>query len=80
MLQIDPGEVGRNMRAVRVSKNIGRGRLAVCPPPMSILLSLRTGSCLAGTTLPAPYATRVSPALPLAVHTAVLAWLRPCCL
>ena len=28
MLQIDPGEVGRNMRAVRVSKNIGRGRLA----------------------------------------------------
>lgn len=28
MLQIDPGEVGRNMRAVRVSKNVGRGRLA----------------------------------------------------
>lgn len=28
MLQIDPGEVGRNMRAVRVSKNIGRSRLA----------------------------------------------------
>lgn len=28
MLQIDPGEVGRSMRAVRVSKNIGRGMLA----------------------------------------------------
>ena len=28
MLPIDPGEVGHNMPAVRVSKHIGRGRLA----------------------------------------------------
>lgn len=28
MLQIDPYEVGRNMRTVRVSKSMGRGKLA----------------------------------------------------
>ena len=28
MLQLDPYEVGRNMRTVRVSKSMGRGKLA----------------------------------------------------